>query len=385
MKRIRTDSTAVHGPLARLARRATSRDLSSRLLRASIVSAFAPAAPAALAALAALAPLACSSPPQGSSASEGVGEVSAAITSVPASVSCIDIQVASGARVVDQQFDVKPGQSAFLTLQGLPLGSVVFNGFAYSTACAAVSTASAADYATDPVAATLAPDVVSNIELAFHPAGAANIGIDFDDAGTVPVPSIVITPPSLAYSLLYCGAAGQPQSFMVQNVTATAVTVAATSAGNLLSLSPATATIPAGASASFVATETPITAPHPIGPVEAAITLTTSVPFDAPHVIEAQMFVASALFQFGPITVTGTTGSTTLTNSGNASASFSFIKSPATSPLTLDPSSGTLAPGQSMTIALSEPFLFVPSATTVQLSSPNEVCEALPSFRFTPN
>jgi hypothetical protein len=38
-----------------------------------------------------------------------------------------------------------------------------------------------------------------------------------------------------------------------------------------------------------------------------------------------------------------------------------------------------------MTIALSEPFLFLPSATTVQLSSPNELCQALPSFSFTPN
>jgi hypothetical protein len=310
-----------------------------------------------------------------------MGQVSAAITKVPAAVSCIDIQVASGARTVDRQFTVTPGQPALLTLQGLPLGSVVFNGFAYATACSAVNASSVADYATDPVAATLAPGVFANVGLDFHAAGAATVGIDFDDAGIVP--SIAVTPLSLAYAVLFCGASGQSQSFSVENVTSVPITVSAVvSAGAPLAVSPASATIAPGATASFAATETPIAAPYAVGPIAASITLTTSLALDAPHVLPANLFVGSALFQFSAVTPLGATESAVLTNAGNESATFALTKSPSTSTATISPSSGTLAPGQSVTIEVGASPIVPFSATNIQLSSTNELCQVPPSFSF---
>jgi hypothetical protein len=310
-----------------------------------------------------------------------VGEVSASITKVPATVDCIDIQVASGARVVDRQFNVQPGQPALLVLQGLPLGDVVFNGMAYPTSCSNVGAASVADYATDPVAASLVQGVSSSIAMQFHVAGAADVGINFDDAGALG--GVVIAPSPLAFGVLFCGASPQSDAFGVMNTTANPITVsAAVSAGAPLTVSPTSTSIPAGGTATFVATETTINAPYAIGLVDASITLTTNIVFDAPHVVPAPIFVGSAVFQISNVVNNGNTETAVLTNSGNESAPFAFTKNPATSTATVTPSSGTLGPGQSVTLQVGATTYTPFVVTTFQLTSSNELCQAGPSFSW---
>jgi hypothetical protein len=135
---------------------------------------------ASLAALAA----ACSAGTNTDEAANDVGQASAAITQVPAQVSCIEIDVA-GARAVTKRFDVTAGQSSVLSLTGLPLGADTFTGLAYPSACSAVTAATQATWISDPTAATLTAQKVVSLTLNLKPNGEANVGVSFqgDDAG----------------------------------------------------------------------------------------------------------------------------------------------------------------------------------------------------------
>jgi hypothetical protein len=121
------------------------------------------------------------------SSPEMTGEATAQITQVPAQVGCIQISVA-GARTVQKRFDVMPGQSSVLSLSGLPVGGVSFTGSAYPTACASVTSSTAATWISDPTPATLGAGTMTNVALVLHRDGGASVGVDFqdDDAGTPP-------------------------------------------------------------------------------------------------------------------------------------------------------------------------------------------------------
>jgi hypothetical protein len=76
----------------------------------------------------------CGSSP-GTTDSELTGQASLSITTVPASVRCIEVTVA-GSSTVTQQFGVTPGASSVnLAFQRLPLGSATVTGNAYGKAC----------------------------------------------------------------------------------------------------------------------------------------------------------------------------------------------------------------------------------------------------------
>jgi hypothetical protein len=329
--------------------------------------------------LSTLALSACSAPPPAAGApGEDLGEVTAAITVVPPNVGCIDIQVAAGQRVVDRQFTVTPGLGALLTVQGLPLGAVVFSGLAYPTACAQVGPASVATYASDPLPATLKPGVRSNLELAFHAAGSASIGVDFDDAGTL-AGGIVISPTTVGFPVLFCGAAPATETLSVQNLNASPITVnAKPSAGALFTVNPASFSLQPGAAQAIQVTETPLTAPHAIGFQTSSIAITTDIPGDTPHTIPASVFVGSAVFQWSTTTLTGA-GTVVLKNVGNEAAGYSLTSTPqsiiASSDLT-----GTLAAGASVTIPVSAPTV----TDTISLDSPNELCQKAPSLQVLP-
>ena len=111
---------------------------------------------------------------------EEVGVVRVAITSVPADVRCIRL-TAAGSRTVSRLFDVVPGTSSVLVMNGTPLGAVQFSGDAFGDACGAVTPASAATWSSDPVTMQVASGVVADVTLVMRRTGRAQVNVDFQD------------------------------------------------------------------------------------------------------------------------------------------------------------------------------------------------------------
>ncbi|HEY2513150.1 MAG TPA: hypothetical protein VGI39_19915, partial [Polyangiaceae bacterium] len=125
-----------------------------------------------------------SSPGASQASPEKAGRAVALLAEVPADVMCVQVDVA-GARQVTDRFDVTPGETATLSLTGLPLGTDLFTGYAYPTACAAVASPVEATWISAPTSATLAAQMVASISLSLVPNGQASVGIGFvpDDGG----------------------------------------------------------------------------------------------------------------------------------------------------------------------------------------------------------
>jgi len=127
-----------------------------------------------------------------------VGEATATITQVPAGVACIQIQVV-GTRTVIKNVDVMTGQSTVVSLPNLPAGPDTFSAVAFAVPCS-VSNGAVANWASDPVVATVAAGGVTPVTLAMHAVGGANVGIDFPgDGGVMPFdggPSDLSAPPA---------------------------------------------------------------------------------------------------------------------------------------------------------------------------------------------
>jgi len=122
--------------------------------------------------------VACSSP--NPDAEEGLGVATAAVTNVPADVSCIAITV-TGNRVAERKFDVSTGASSILAMTGLPVGAVTFVGNAYPTACSAVTSSSLPTWVSDPVSASLSAGVDAKVTLPLRRNGSSTVSVDFDD------------------------------------------------------------------------------------------------------------------------------------------------------------------------------------------------------------
>jgi alpha-tubulin suppressor-like RCC1 family protein len=127
---------------------------------------------------------ACSSPSSSagagtSSASEPTGQVSLAITTVPAGVQCIQV-TATGSTTVSQTFSVTPdaGTVSSLALGELPIGSVVITAQAYSVACASIATASPS-WVADTQTVTVVGGQVPSLTITFRPDNAATATANF--------------------------------------------------------------------------------------------------------------------------------------------------------------------------------------------------------------
>ncbi|HEY8087945.1 MAG TPA: hypothetical protein VIF09_08870 [Polyangiaceae bacterium] len=303
----------------------------------------------AIASLVSLALAACSASHGGSGgADEPTGEATAAITVVPSGVQCVDINVVQGddARAVDQRFTVTPGQGAVLKLVGLPLGAVTFSGLAYPVACSAVTTTTAATWATAPASATLQSGVVASVAMEFQAAGSVEVGVSFADAGAWP---ITIAPASVTFPPATCGTVPAAQTVSVTNVSSASVTVAGSvSDPSPMAISPASLTLAAGKTGTLTLTAT---APTSAGTIGGQLTLVTNVTGDSPHVLPIVEHVSGSTFAFESATgaaqptlswgstVQGTGTATTYLNGGGTA-------SPGTLTVVVTPGSANLAGAQ---------------------------------------
>jgi hypothetical protein len=85
---------------------------------------------------------------------------------------------ATGAISVTQSFDVQPGMSTTLNLQGLPTGTVRFTGNAYAGLCSEVPIGAVATWFSAPTLATVDTAPVF-VELIMQQTGSATVGVDF--------------------------------------------------------------------------------------------------------------------------------------------------------------------------------------------------------------
>lgn len=125
---------------------------------------------------------ACSSSSSpGSDADSESGQVSLALTSVPADVTCVKVSV-TGSRPVMQLIDVTPGSGATYTLARLPLGIVTVAAEAYPQACNAVPTSAVPAYVTSaPVSVRVDAVDVNNVTLSLIRNGRIGVGVDFEN------------------------------------------------------------------------------------------------------------------------------------------------------------------------------------------------------------
>lgn len=123
-----------------------------------------------------------------------VGEAQARISQVPEQVFCVRLRV-EGSRTVEKSFDVTPGQSSLLALNGLPVGLVTFKGSAFSASCA--MTPPIPTWISDPTPAFLTAGTVVDVSLSLKRNGGANVDVDFEtlDGGTPPPFDIAMPPP----------------------------------------------------------------------------------------------------------------------------------------------------------------------------------------------
>jgi alpha-tubulin suppressor-like RCC1 family protein len=109
-----------------------------------------------------------------------IGEASLAVTTVPASVQCVQI-VAAGSSTVTRNLTVTGGGSSVaLSVGQLPLGPVTFTGSAFTQACASIAGQTPA-WVADALQVTLRPGVAASVNLNFRKYNATTVNANFLD------------------------------------------------------------------------------------------------------------------------------------------------------------------------------------------------------------
>jgi hypothetical protein len=111
---------------------------------------------------------------------DAYGIATARLDSVPDDVTCLAINV-TGNRTTQRLRDVTPGQSASFTLNGLPVGNVIFLAEGFAESCSLVNENSLATWLSEPTPATLVAGVNTPVELRLRRNGVSDVVIDFDD------------------------------------------------------------------------------------------------------------------------------------------------------------------------------------------------------------
>jgi hypothetical protein len=108
-----------------------------------------------------------------------VGMARIAIVAAPSGIQCVVVTVMTSTSTIQRSISVSSGASTEEMITGLPLGSDVFLGAAYSVACSAVTANTAATYLSAPVTATVVAGTPVSVTLKMQTPGAANVAVDF--------------------------------------------------------------------------------------------------------------------------------------------------------------------------------------------------------------
>jgi hypothetical protein len=133
----------------------------------------------------ALSMLSCK-PDHSVSEEDGVGRAMFALREVPADVMCVRITAVTGARSVSRDFDVTPGATEALQLNGLPLGLAKFYGEAFQTPCSELGANPVSQWSSSAVDVTVAQGAPVPVNLVLRRSGAGAVNVDFQDTDLPP-------------------------------------------------------------------------------------------------------------------------------------------------------------------------------------------------------
>lgn len=107
-----------------------------------------------------------------------VAVASVALSNLPASVRCIEINVQRGTQLISSRTQVAGQAQAIITIARLPLGSATFSALAYGVNCNTLLIG-APSWQSDPVAVELTADRVPDIELTLYPIRSPEVHASF--------------------------------------------------------------------------------------------------------------------------------------------------------------------------------------------------------------
>lgn len=108
-----------------------------------------------------------------------VAVASVALSNVPASVRCIEINVQRGAQLISSRTQVAGQLEAIITIARLPLGSATFSALAYGANCNTLLLGGTPTWQSDPVAVELTADRVPDVELTLYPIRSPEVHASF--------------------------------------------------------------------------------------------------------------------------------------------------------------------------------------------------------------
>jgi hypothetical protein len=114
------------------------------------------------------------------------GEIQARLTvaTVPPDVACVRITAAGPGRTVEREVGVSPGAMISESFSGLPLGTVIFKGEAFTGDCEAVTKTTIPGWASEPEPAAIALGRLTSISMTLNRNGRGKVTVDFNDEPT---------------------------------------------------------------------------------------------------------------------------------------------------------------------------------------------------------
>ena len=112
---------------------------------------------------------------------EELGQAVLHITAVPEDVQCLRITAAGPGRSVAKEIEANGTAALSQNLTGLPLGTVVFTGEAFPSACSAVSKSTIAAWASESVEASIVLGRLASVDLVMARNGRAKVDVTFQD------------------------------------------------------------------------------------------------------------------------------------------------------------------------------------------------------------
>jgi len=145
--------------------------------------------------------MSCSNPPNGAQGPEesgstvGTSAIIMALVSVPSDALCLEIAVVPTANPLAEttrRFDITPGTSPTISMDGLPAGDATLTERAFAVACAQVQANTVATWVSAaPVTLTLVAGQTSTAQVVLRRPGNVQITTTFDDGSLTVSPSAV--------------------------------------------------------------------------------------------------------------------------------------------------------------------------------------------------
>jgi hypothetical protein len=109
------------------------------------------------------------------------GQALLQVTAVPEEVKCVRVSAVGTGRSEERELAIGGAGDMAETLTGLPLGTVVFKGEAFTAPCSSVGKSTVAAWASEPVTTSIVMGRLTTVTLTMTRNGRAKIEVSFQD------------------------------------------------------------------------------------------------------------------------------------------------------------------------------------------------------------